>query len=417
MIISHNPISTYGGMEKTLMTLFSSFSREELCQLYIYPSVPDLDRCVSYYRITDKQIIKSLGFFKVHGGTVKPDAASHTVFEDPGDERIYRRVTKIRSLLILLRDLAWKYSKWFNNDLKNWIREQKPTCIFAAPGSQTFLYYMALKISGTFNIPIVTYICDEFYFRNSGRKIIDRIQLKRVQKAMQRLLAKTKHVVTICDEAERLYSSTFHVPATTIMTGASFQTKPAPEIKQVKSLTYMGGIRGNRNIFLADIGRTIDSINKSTGSGYSLDIYSPEKDGSILSAFSGIDSIKFHGFVSGDDYKNIFFDSDIFIHVESFYRSDTDRTKHSISTKIADTLSSGIPLFAYGPREIASINYLIKNDCAIVAASPDVLAEQISHALSDTGLIRQKVENALKTSAINHNKKLNSEKLRTICLK
>ena len=40
LIISHNPISTYQSMGKSMRALFSAFRTEELCQLYLYPTIP-----------------------------------------------------------------------------------------------------------------------------------------------------------------------------------------------------------------------------------------------------------------------------------------------------------------------------------------------------------------------------------------
>ena len=63
LIISHNPITTYQSMGKTMLSLFSAFDRSELCQLYIYPTLPDIDVCDSYFRITDRDVLKSLKKF------------------------------------------------------------------------------------------------------------------------------------------------------------------------------------------------------------------------------------------------------------------------------------------------------------------------------------------------------------------
>ena len=41
LLLSHNPVTTYNNMGKTFLSLFSAFRPEELCQLYLYPAVPD----------------------------------------------------------------------------------------------------------------------------------------------------------------------------------------------------------------------------------------------------------------------------------------------------------------------------------------------------------------------------------------
>ena len=54
LLLSHNPVTTYNNMGKTFLSLFSAFRPEELCQLFLYPAVPDTACCGSYYRFTDR---------------------------------------------------------------------------------------------------------------------------------------------------------------------------------------------------------------------------------------------------------------------------------------------------------------------------------------------------------------------------
>ena len=91
LIVSHNPVSTYNGMGKTIATFFSEFEKTELCQFYIYPSLPDLDICNSYYRVTDKDVLRSLVTFSAPGGKVPADqiGGAPAVFEDANDQKIY----------------------------------------------------------------------------------------------------------------------------------------------------------------------------------------------------------------------------------------------------------------------------------------------------------------------------------------
>ena len=51
---------------------------------------------------------------------------------------------------------------------------------------------------------------------------------------------------------------------------------------------------------------------------------------------------------------------------EAFDRSSICRTKYSLSTKIAESLRSGACILAYGPDEIASIDYLKQHHSACI---------------------------------------------------
>ena len=83
LIVSHNCFSTTQNMGKTLMSLFSEFKKEELMQLYFYPSVPNVDVCDSCYRITDNDALHSILKRKSCGKEVvaKKTTGVETLFE------------------------------------------------------------------------------------------------------------------------------------------------------------------------------------------------------------------------------------------------------------------------------------------------------------------------------------------------
>lgn len=415
LIISHNPITTYDAMGKTMASLFSQFEKEELCQLYIYPTIPDIDFCDSYYRVTDKDVLKSYLKLHVKGSVIdksRIDTAVHQRFENPEDEAKYRNRKNKTAPRMILRDLMWHFAHWYNKDLKNWVKAQKPTCIFVAPGTAQFLYNMALKISKDFKIPIVTYVCDEYYFVKKPKGILDRIRVASLKKKIKQLMSKSSRIVTISQSLKELYSKEFSVPATVIMTGTSYPLQEIPQIKDIpQSITYMGNIRCNRFNSLVEIGNALKQINEQNNTCFSLNIYTAEKDESILNLFRDIDTIKLCGYVSGEEFDRVLHSADILLHTESFDEESVDSVKNSVSTKIADSLASGICLFAYGPEEVASMRHLIDNDCAIVATSQKTLKETLTTAFLDINARKKVCENAIKTAKEFHISEQNSKKL------
>ena len=164
LVISHNPLGTQVNMGKTLLSLCSSLRCDEICQLYIYPTLPDVDKCSSYFRITDKDILRSYFNIRLNCSEVTPDCASHSKYENARDESLYTNPKNKSNFRMLLRDFMWKGSRWYNKKLKSWLEKEKPTCIFVAPGDANFIYTIALKISKKYKLPIVIYICDDHYF-------------------------------------------------------------------------------------------------------------------------------------------------------------------------------------------------------------------------------------------------------------
>ena len=406
LIVSHNPISTNNNMGKTLLTLFSGFEREELCQFYIYPTVPDVNKCASYYRLTDKDVLRSYYKFKLRGKVINGEDINineHKVFEDEKDESLYRDKKNKFPFRLLARDLMWKFSRWYNKRLKAWIQEQKPTHIFIAPGTSKFIYDIALKVAKKYNLPIITYICDDYFFVKKANSLLGRIQQRSLHKKINKLMRKTQEIITICSNLNSLYGDYFGVPTTTVMTGTNYNIENEPiKYSEINSLTYMGNIRCNIYISLAKIGRALDNINEEMNKNISLDIYSVEKDPAILDTFKDIKSIKLCGFLSGAEFDKKFHECEMLIHTEDFSNESIDLVKNSVSTKIADSLGSGICLFAFAPKEVASMQYLIENDCAVCCDDEDNLVQSLKVALFDNVERERVVINAIKTANQNH---------------
>lgn len=421
LIISHNPITTYQNMGKTLKSLFSVFKKEELCQLYIYPTIPDIDVCSSYYRITDIDVLKSyFNFYKVNSRKISASQISctNTMFEKEQYERIYRNTANKHPYRRILRYLIWKYAKWYNEPLLNWIQEQKPTLVFIAPGSGEFLYDIALKISVEMDLPIITYICDDYYFIKRRLRLLESFESRLLKRKIEKLLIQTSSIIAICKELEVAYSKKFSKISYIIMTGSSYPVADKEyDVDYPKIITYMGNIRCNRYLSLLDIGLALDEINEEQNTDFQLHIYSAEKNKTIISSFSKAKSIKFCGFASGERYDMIFRSAELLLHTEAFTDSTIDLVKYSVSTKIADFLGSGKCLIAYGPSNVASISYLKENDCAYVIDSKNQLKEKLINIFTNSDLRKRKIKRALQVARQNHDTKENSSRLYEILQK
>lgn len=412
LIISHNPMTQQFGIGKTLLSLFSEFKKEELCQLYTNPALPNQDVCESYYRITDKAVLKSVFQRKIDAGPVPVQAPTDGIIKkkpsNPKNRQPHREI---------LRDIIWELSPWYSSNLKAWLQEQKPTCIFVAIGSGKFLYELAFKIGKELCIPIATYVCDDFYFMEPCKALCSKIWKKMLVKETNQLMKASQKLVTICEELGKRYGSYFHKDYCTIMTGTNYLVSTDVRVKsQISSLCYFGRLNINRYQSLAEIAHTLDEINQENGTNIVLEIYSEEPSETIKKDFYGIQSVKFCGFLSGNDFEKKFFDTDILVHVEAFDSQSVERVRFSVSTKIADSLASGIPMFAYGPEEVASIQHLIRNQCAVVSTSKENLKMNLKKILFEEQLRKHVAIRGLQTARQYHNPKIVSKKLYE-CLK
>lgn len=415
LLISHNPISTQSNMGKTFLSLFSRFDTQELCQLYIYPVIPNQRRCASYYRITDKDALNAVLRLKKTGGEIDMGQIDEAqgIYENMEDQSFYKSRKNKSALRRLLRDGLWSASRWNDKRLRQWLDRQAPDCIFVAPGVAKFLYNFALKIARQRKIPIVTYICDEYYFVKKPAALLERLRLGLLRAKMEKLMKKTDHLVAISEEMNQAYRQRFALPTTTLMTGAAMTAEKKVQ-GDVRNLCYFGNVRCNRFVPLGQIGRALDEINRRKGTDYRLKIYTAEKEPEILEQLARIPSVELCGFVSGEAFRQAMSQADLLLHTEAFDEQSVDFTQHSVSTKIADSLACGIPLVAYGPVEISSMAHLIRHECAIIATAEEQLTDTLLTAFEDDAARQRTVEKALRVAAKLHNSEITSSRLREI---
>ena len=118
--------------------------------------------------------------------------------------------------------------------------------------------------------------------------------------------------------------------------------------------------------------------------------------------------------MSGAEFNKTFKSSEILVHTEAFDEDSIDLVKNSVSTKIADSLASGIVLFAYGPSQVASMRHLIDNECAIIATSKEDLKARLQRAFSDKALRDEKAQKALEVAFENHDSRVAGKKVRGV---
>ena len=402
LIIGHNPFNKELPNGRTLLELFSGFEKSQLAEIFLHPDAPNFEVCNRYYRIVDSEVLKGAIRFKKVGKTID-DSESFANQK----HAIYKYGSKRKSYTVLLRNLLWKCSRWFHSGLKKWISDFKPDVIFLYLGNYYFAIDMATKISRYFDIPIVTYIVDDYYFSRSLKKgFWGRVNHSLYCSKVRRLLNRR---TTIClnDIMKKQYASEFdcnyHVIYTTSSVSAFPEKKPEERLRMI----YAGGIACERNQSLVAIGKVIDECNLPID----FYVYTKEDREWLREPLANAPCIQLCEGVSYEEVLTLIRECDIIVHVEGFSKDSEELVRYSMSTKIADALSCNRVLLAYGPSGIASIDYLEENQCAFVANNVEELKTVLSEICSGGQSIAQKKENALRVALANHTREQNHRKL------
>lgn len=417
-MIAHNVFDCRTNMGKTLSGFFAGYDSDHLAELYFHSEVPTMDICHRYYRVTDTDALKSVfpGIRNQVGRAFSGadiDVNRFSPRVDKGFQRkLYSFGGKRTSLIYVARNTLWRLSGWYSEELKKWIAEFAPDVIFFASGDYAFAYNIAYTISRDFDIPIVTYCCDDYFLnRRNAHSLLGVFVHKAFMRSVNRCISRSAAIITICDKMTQAYQVLFDKPIYTIYTG--YSSKNLSDVDG-KGIVYLGNLVCGRHTPLVDIGQALKRISARTGEHLHLDIYSTENRVEVLRELTEENGIVFHGAVDSEAVKRIISESRLVVHTESFASENRRNVMYSVSTKIADLLASGRCILAYGPDNVASIEYLKENNAACVVNAPEKLEAEIEDLLSNRERRSTIVKSAKRLSEENHNAQMVQHRIKEI---
>ena len=225
-------------------------------------------------------------------------------------------------------------------------------------------------------------------------------------------------IYPICEKMGRDYGAYFNKPYHTLHTSSTISEPLGFE--KTNAISYIGNLGYNRYKQVVAIGKALRTLDTEGKPEY-IDVYSAEIRPEILAELNEENGVRFNGSVSADKVLEIMGKSMAVIHTESFDEITRRIVAYSVSTKIADSLASGTCMLAYGPGEVASIEYLKENGVAFCVTSEEELTSSLKELITNSQKRKEIAESAVALSKKNHdgdkNGKMLKESLEEICVK
>lgn len=416
LVISQMVFNKNNNMGKTLMSYFKGWNPQDIAQLYFHSFEPsNIDVCENYYKFSDIDAVKSIVNKKIVGKIFK----MKDIFIQETAKRIdtglarqaYIAGAKHTALSLISRDLVWKISNWKNKSMIKWVEEFNPDVIFFAAGDCKFSYRIAYWISRKFNKPLVTLCVDDYYINNkNANNFFGNLYYKSFMKLALKTLKLSSLVFTICDSMKLEYEKKFNLLNCQVLHTAA-QYMKIDFVKKPYRIAYFGNLGYYRDHQLIDIGRAISNVKKIIGVS-EIDVYSGSISKDLISHLKNAEGIHFHGAIQPSEVIERMKECIAVIHTESFDSKKIKEVQFSVSTKIAESLMYGPCLIAYGPKGIASIDYLKENSAAYIITSPDDLEKGLIEIVCNANLRDSILQNARTLAMKNHNENVNPRKVR-----
>lgn len=403
LVISNGCLSKASSNGRTLLNFLSGWPQEKLYQFYKSSEIIDSGIVQDYYQVTDGDALCAF----LHKKKSK-SATTPPVTVSGADNAKEKRIQK-NPVTAIIREVIWNSNCWGKKNYFQWIEQIKPDVILFQAGDFGYLCKLAYKTALKFQLPVIIYNSENYYFKNydytrsSGIKsAFYPISHSIFKKNFARLIRYASMSVYICDSLKEKYDVHFGKPSITLYTASAL--KPMRKTRnELTRFSYLGNLGLDRDKCLIDMAEILYSLNPQLR----IDVYG-NADSDITNRLNNAVGINFHGCVSYSEVQKVMEESDVLIHVESFdsyYQKDLE---DAFSTKIADNLSSGKCFLVYAPSNLACTKYLRKNKAAYVADNINELKEVLKQILTSTEERNKYSDRAIELAKKNHNAENNS---------
>lgn len=409
LVVSHNCFSEITANGRTLSTFFRHWDISNVAQFFVNNEMPYSSVCNSFYRITDKDLIVAIAKTKQAGKQLDNINFANESNPKKNKESFLNKLKNLKklfpSLLYMLRNILWSTKKWDNNNLNNWIDTFQPDLILLQPGDYSFIYKMARVIAKRKEIPLIIYNSEDYYLKDKF-SISPFFYMQRYfyKKEVKKTFNASELIIYSNDLLEKNLQKYFQSRSAVILSSSEIKLSNALSNNETLRFVYAGNLGHERWKSLVKIGKAAKVINKELV----IEVYSGFLPKEAKKHFTIENGIDFKGAVSYSKVLEVINESDIVIHAEGFSDFVKWDIRHGFSTKIADLLSSGKCFLMFGPKEVACVDYLIKNEAAWVATSENELQEILSKIINSDKERRRYLENARKLVDERHNIDKNS---------
>ena len=385
----------------------------ELAQIYCNPGNPENNLCSKYYQMTDSMVIKNILNHKPIGRALNyvsdfTKSNSNKVIAEQPNKSFYEFFHKHRlSLFYSIKHLLWNISNWKNDSLKAFIDDFDPDIIFAPCYGDRFMLRLTRFIGDYTGKKIISFISDDCYtLKKVSFSPFFWIERFIVRTELRKTFPYYSLVYTMTELQKKQCEHDLKGNMKILRKSSSFINSVEKKyVNEPIKIVYAGGIYLNRWKTLKMLVDSIREINKDYVRVI-LDIYTAnEITKRIDNALNDGINCSIHKAISQTELEQVYKNSDVALHVESFDLKNRLLVRMSFSTKIVDCLSSGCAVMAICDPKQGGYLYLKNENAAICASSPKEIKDVLSEMVENKNMILKYIHSANECCKRNHNVK------------
>ena len=373
LIISNNCLSLSNSNGRTIYNLLASYPKESIANFYVRDEKSDIDGLSHFFRVTDEEAYKSFKTRRPADGLIKSDVGS-----SHNNQPISSHNQRKNPLFSIARDIIWNSEAWKGEHFAKWLDDFNPEAILLQGGDAPFLFRLSRKIAIKRGIPLIIHNSEDYCFKKYNYMshrfgVVYPLFHMRLYRQVKKAIKACSLCIYNSEMLKNEYQNHFNHTAEVLMMSSVFSQKKSTPRTKVDSvrIVYLGNLSVGRHRSLIDIASVLHKRHLQ------LEIYGRGSQ-EVLEELSKANGIVYCGVVDYRKVQEIISESNLIIHAESFDDYSIKDLRFAFSTKIADSLASGIPFFLYAPNELACTQYLVPLIPDFVATNHDDMVRKIS---------------------------------------
>ncbi len=386
--------------------LFKFWQPDKVAQIYTKSELPDTSVCNSFFQISENAVIKSVINRKSVGRRVENSGKTENadIKANQQEKKLYDFAHKRKSwFLTLVREIVWSLGRWKSKSLDKFINDENPDVYFVPIYPVVYMCKIQSYILKKYPKPYVAYLWDDNYSYKNCHGLWSLLHRAWLRKYVKRLAQGCDEMFTITKMQARETDRLFGTKSRVLTKGLDYTGLEYKEInpKSPIKMVYTGNMQIGRDASITQIAKAVSEINKN-GEKIRFDIYSPTVLSDKKTAQLNKDGTIHHGNVDRSLIADIQSSADIVVFAESLEKKHRYAARLSFSTKLTDYFKSGKCIFAIGDSEIAPIEYLRDNDCAVICNNYGDIKEKLQKLIDNPDLINDYGKRAFDTGYNNH---------------
>lgn len=378
-----------------MTNLFSDFDAE-IYSISMRDQIPQNDIAIKNYAVSESQIIRSI-FKGTETGAILEKKNYDSVNSDSAnigmEKSIYSFAKKFRRYIFFyIRELIWKTGKWKIEKLDKYIDEVSPDVIFMPVFNCIYPYTILQYIHERTNAKVILFHSDDNYslrqWSFNPLFWIYRFQLRcYIKKAVD--ISSVNYTISSVqkEEYEKLLKREFKF----LTKFENFNEEPILKQSHTYPLqfVYTGNLELNRWKSLTSIANSMKKVNEN-GVKVQLRIYSSTAITKRMKKALNIPDTSFlMGSIPASEIESIQSNADALVHVEATDIKNRTIVHQSFSTKLVDYMKRARAIFAFGPKDVASISHLQENDAALTVTSEKEIVGALNRIVENPSLLNE----------------------------